>query len=138
MKIVGGIAAALIVGSIITNLGDKETNKPSTEAASKVATTQQENNDNGQQKQSSVPVKEEAPQNKEGINKEEFGKIQNGMSYEEVVAIVGNDGELQSESEVGGYKTQMYMWSGEKGIGSNANVTIQNGKVQAKAQFGLK
>ncbi|MDA2738393.1 DUF3862 domain-containing protein [Bacillus cereus group sp. Bc015] len=83
-------------------------------------------------------VEKQEPAKKEGINKAEFEQIQNGMSYEEVVAIIGNEGELQSESEVGNYKTQLYTWKGESGIGSNANVTFQNGKVQAKAQFGLK
>lgn len=60
----------------------------------------------------------------------------NGMTYDEIKDIIGSEGELQSE--VAGYKIQMYMWNGEKGIGANANVTFQNGKVQAKAQFGLK
>lgn len=74
------------------------------------------------------------------INKEEFDSIKNGMSYEEVVNIVGGDGELLSETGTNGdqYHTMMYSWEGEKGFGSNANTTFQNGKLVNKAQFGLK
>jgi len=60
------------------------------------------------------------------------------MTHEEVVAIIGNESELQSEAGDGEYKTQMYTGKGEKGLGANANVTFQGDKVEAKAQFGLK
>ncbi|HEF5065752.1 hypothetical protein [Bacillus paramobilis] len=87
------------------------------------------------------PVTEEKvdkPKNKVGINKEEFVKIQNGMTLDEVRNIIGNEGELQSEAGEGEYKSSIYGWEGERGYGSNASVTFQDGKVTGKAQFGLK
>ncbi|WP_414835530.1 hypothetical protein [Bacillus sp. Ba 3] len=46
------------------------------------------------------PKKEEAPKNKPGVSscRFEFDQIQNNMSYNEVKAIIGSDGELLSES----------------------------------------
>lgn len=69
---------------------------------------------------------------------EKFNRIESGMTYDEVVNIVGSDGELSSQVDIGGdeYKTEIYVWYGAV-PGSNANVTFQGGKVAAKAQFGL-
>ncbi|PDY93271.1 hypothetical protein CON09_08270 [Bacillus anthracis] len=72
------------------------------------------------------------------MTKDEFEQIQNDMSYEEVVKIIGSEGELQSESTVGDYTSKLYTWKGEGGLGANANITFSNNKVQAKSQFGLK
>ncbi len=71
-----------------------------------------------------------------GINEEKYDSIQNGMSYEEVKNIIGEDGENISESEVAGIKTVMYQWSSSDGWG-NATVTFQNDEVINKAQFGV-
>lgn len=86
------------------------------------------------------PKKEEAPKNKPGISKAEFDQIQNGMSYDEVKAIIGSDGEVLSETGQAGdqFHTIMYKWDGEKGFGANANFMFQEGKLQNKSQFGLK
>ena len=46
---------------------------------------------------------------------EEFTAIQNGMSVEEVQAIVGSPGEVLSESDMAGYRTVMVMWDGDSG-----------------------
>lgn len=71
-----------------------------------------------------------------GINEEKFDSIQNGMSYEEVKNIIGQDGENISESDVAGTKTVMYQWTASDGWG-NATVTFQDDKVINKAQFGV-
>lgn len=71
-----------------------------------------------------------------GITAANFAKIKTGMKYEEVVKILGAEGELLSESEVAGYKTQMYQW--KAGMMSNMNATFQNGKLMSKAQMGLE
>ena len=81
------------------------------------------------------------PTNKPTISLEEFNAIETGMTYEEVVAIVGSEGEMLSEVDMGvgdEYVTRMYTWEGEGSLGANANVTIQGGAVVAKAQIGLK
>lgn len=72
------------------------------------------------------------------ISKAEFESIETGMTYEEVVAIIGGEGELSSQVDVAGYNTKMYVWEGEGSIGANANATFQNNSLTSKAQFGLK
>ncbi len=70
------------------------------------------------------------------ITLDEFNKIETGMSYKDVVNIIGANGTLSSESSIGNYTTQIYTWYGSV-FGANANVTFQNGKVIGKAQAGL-
>lgn len=75
------------------------------------------------------------------ITLDEFNAIKTGMTYEEVVHIIGTRGTLLSESNLNlgeEYVTRMYTWDGVGSLGANANVTFQNGKVVSKAQFGLK
>ena len=72
------------------------------------------------------------------ITLDEFNTIQNGMSYEEVVEIIGSEGEASSTATVGDITTSIYMWKGKGSIGANANVTFIDNKVSAKAQFGLE
>lgn len=76
----------------------------------------------------------------ECITQAEFLRIETGMTYEEVVEIIGSKGELLSEGDAGlgpEYATHIIMWRGADGI-SNANVTFQGGKVIGKAQVGLR
>ena len=71
------------------------------------------------------------------ITLEEFNKIQNGMTYDQVKEIVGCEGTINSESEVMGSKMTIYSWYGKDGI-SNANVNIQDNKLINKTQIGLE
>lgn len=82
----------------------------------------------------STPTPE--PVKKSGVTMENFNKIKTGMRYADVVEILGQEGEVISESEVAGINTIMYQWSG--GMLSNMNAMFQNGKLVNKAQFGLK
>lgn len=75
-------------------------------------------------------------ENTEGINADKFNQIQNGMSYDEVVSIIGEAGTSISESELADIKTEIYEWESHDGWG-NANITFQNEKVVNKAQFGV-
>jgi hypothetical protein len=70
----------------------------------------------------------------------EFNAIQNGMTYEQVVQIVGGPGQKLSESGSPGdeYYTVMYSWDGEGSLGANANCMFQAGKMVNKSQFGLE
>jgi hypothetical protein len=74
------------------------------------------------------------------ISKEEFDKIQNGMTFEEVVKIVGGEGHKLSESGKPGTAehTVMYDYEGEGELGANASLMFQGGKLINKSQFGLK
>lgn len=78
--------------------------------------------------------------NVSSITLDEFNKIQAGMPYSKVVDIIGGNGELVSESTVGEYTAQTYMWKGSDfdTSGGNAIIIFSNGDVTAKAQSGLK
>nr|WP_263324259.1 DUF3862 domain-containing protein [Neobacillus sp. Marseille-Q6967] len=71
---------------------------------------------------------------------EQFNQIQNGMTYEEVKAIVGGEGEIVSESGEKGsqFHTVVYSYQGKGSIGANASLTFQGNKLQNKSQFGLE
>lgn len=80
----------------------------------------------------------EVAENDPGISATEFAQLRAGMSYSQVVDIIGFEGELMSENEIAGYRTQMFMWDEEGSFSmGNANATFQNGEMVAKAQFGL-
>ncbi len=64
-----------------------------------------------------------------------FERVGDGMTYDQVAAIIGAPGTLQSSSNLAGYKTAMYAWSNENG--SSMNAMFQNGRLINKAQFGL-
>ena len=68
---------------------------------------------------------------------DKFNRIENGMTYRQVVEIVGTEGTVLSSSEILGVTTTMYYWYGSDGI-SNANIMVQDGVVISKSQFGLQ
>jgi hypothetical protein len=72
-----------------------------------------------------------------GVNKENYLKLQNGMSYQDAVRILGEDGEEMTSSEIAGIRTEMYMWKAKGFSGGNMNATFQNGALVSKAQFNL-
>lgn len=75
------------------------------------------------------------------ISLAEFNEITTGMSYDEVVAIVGGPGEILSQADLGlgtQAATVMYSWAGEGSVGANATVMFQGGEVISKAQAGLQ
>lgn len=78
-------------------------------------------------------------ESKSKVTYENFEKIKTGMTYAQVVEIFGEEGKIISDVDVGmeEYATTMYYWYDDTGI-ANCNVTIQGGKVIAKAQVGLQ
>jgi hypothetical protein len=77
------------------------------------------------------------------VTKAHYDRIQKGMSYRQVVAVIGAEGEEVSRNELEGVpgvmesvETVMYQW--QNGNGSNMNAMFQNDKLMQKAQFGLK
>ncbi|MCU4863134.1 hypothetical protein OB981_24170 [Bacillus cereus] len=129
------VIVAIVVISAYSGGGTEENDNAAkqTEKA-----TNQVTKEEPKEKQPEVTEKTNTSSNEKTMTKAEFEQIQNDMSYEEVVKIIGSEGELQSESTVGEYTSKLYTWKGEGGLGANANITFQNNKVQAKAQFGLK
>jgi hypothetical protein len=82
----------------------------------------------------------ELPVAKEGVlTKEKFDKIKEGMTYEEVVKIVGAKGTVLSESgeKDTEFHNMVYEFKAKGDVGANANMIFQGGKLINKAQFGL-
>jgi hypothetical protein len=69
------------------------------------------------------------------VTKGEFDRVADGMTYEQVVQVIGAPGEVLSSSDIAGTKTVMYSWKNSNG--SNMNAMFQNGNLITKAQFGL-
>lgn len=84
-----------------------------------------------------APAATDKPAEPAGVTLAQFEQVANGQTYEEVVAILGFEGTVSSESEIAGIKTAMYTWKGD-GFGANMNAMFQDGKLISKAQFGLK
>ncbi|MCB1024327.1 MAG: DUF3862 domain-containing protein [Acidobacteria bacterium] len=66
---------------------------------------------------------------------ENYKKIKNGMTYEEVVEIFGEEGEEISSLDVAGYKSETYIW--KSGTFTTVTLTFQNEKLMSKFQIGL-
>ena len=68
---------------------------------------------------------------------DKFNQIEIGMTYDEVVDIVGSEGTLMSEAGSDEYKVSIYYWYSVTHI-ANMNVSFENGVVTGKAQVGLE
>lgn len=71
------------------------------------------------------------------ITLDEFNQIQAGMTYEDVVEIIGSEGTVMSTSTFMDTTCTIYYWYAADGI-ANANVTFTNNIVEGKAQIGLR
>jgi hypothetical protein len=123
------VVVVIIVGGIATSGGEEEvTSDKKTETAS-TDTAKQEKKKEPEKKETKAGVLDEA----------KFNQIQNGMTYEEVVAIIGSEGNVISETGEKGteFHTIMYEWEAEGSIGANANFMFQGNKLTNKAQFGV-
>lgn len=69
------------------------------------------------------------------VTMDKYNKISNGMTYDQVKAILG-EGQLSSQTDLMGSKDDIYEWINSDG--ANMNVTFQDGKVDTKAQAELK
>lgn len=74
----------------------------------------------------------------EYITLDAYNKIETGMTYEEVVEIIGSNGVETSTVTSNDITISIYTWYGNGVAGSNANVTFTNDEATAKAQVGLK
>jgi hypothetical protein len=70
------------------------------------------------------------------ITREKYSQIENGMSYQQVVGIIGCGGEETAKNNIGFVETVMYQWINSDG--SNMNALFQNDGLIQKAQFGLE
>lgn len=65
-----------------------------------------------------------------------YEQVATGMTYADVVKIVGKEGKEQARSEVEDFTITIFSWANWDG--SNMTVIFQNGAVQSKTQLGLK
>lgn len=77
---------------------------------------------------------EETTPKNTGLTEESYSKIENGMTYDEVVAILG-EGEKLSDAQVADITTSMYQWTADDL--SVATITFQDDVVVNKSQFGV-
>ena len=67
---------------------------------------------------------------------EEYSRVETGMSYSQVVDIVGSRGKEMSRTSLGGHTSVTVLW--ENWDGSNMIVSFSNDRVVTKAQAGLR
>ncbi len=67
----------------------------------------------------------------------QYQLLKTGMTYQQVVGILGGKGVEISRNENGGGVTVIYKWEGD-GIGANLNATLRDGQLIQKTQSGLK
>jgi hypothetical protein len=72
------------------------------------------------------------------VSRADFNAITAGMTDAQVISQAGCRGELMSEVDVGGIRSAVYSWQGVGEPGANMIVTVQNGRVIMKAQYGLR
>lgn len=68
----------------------------------------------------------------------QYKRLENGMTYQTVVSVLGCEGTEIVSTGTGKFKTEGFMWDGNGSVGANMNVMFQNGKLMMRAQFGLK
>ena len=71
------------------------------------------------------------------VTLEQYNKIEDGMTYDEVIAIFGGKETSSSESEVAGIKSQIMTWNGN-GDFSIVSIGFIDGEVSSKSQTGLE
>jgi hypothetical protein len=72
------------------------------------------------------------------VSMSDYNLIKAGMTLSAAEALVGCKGEEMSQSEMYGMKFATVTWDGRGGPASLMMLSLTNGKVQTKAQVGLK
>lgn len=91
--------------------------------------------------ESAQSVSSEAPaQVNTTFTKAQYEQVESGMTLAEAQKVFGAPGEevTQSETQVMGQKLVMVVHTWRNPDFSNATLTLENGKVSAKAQMNLK
>jgi len=86
---------------------------------------------------SSTIVEDVATHDASAVTMADYESVQTGDTHLDVVAKLGPRYEELSNVEIAGVTTVMLSWANTSPLGSNCSVTLQNGRVVAKAQFGL-
>lgn len=83
-----------------------------------------------------TPTGSSITQEQTKVTLEKFNKIETGMTYQQVIDIIGEEGTISTESSYGNQSMKVYYWYASNKI-ANATISFMNGKVTAKSQVGL-
>ncbi len=135
-KVVSGMVGAVVFGVVLlyffgTKNAEPPSRKPSPSQPNRKPSTSQWS-------------PESTPQSSQyRVTQAHYQQIQNGMSYSQVVHIIGFGGEEMANVTTDGVpgvrpsiNAIMYSWS--NGDGSSMNAQFQNDRLIAKGQFGLE
>lgn len=126
-----------LVWSLIGIIGAPLSLTPIMMSGAGTSNSKEENKNQQQTELVAEPREAEQPRRSTGINMENYLKLQNGMTYQDAVNILGEEGEEMTSSDIAGIKTVMYMWKAKGFGGANMNAMFQDGALTTKAQFGL-
>lgn len=82
-----------------------------------------------------IPAATDVPADYGKVTLEKFNAIEMGMTYEDVVALIGAEPFSTSQSDLLG---TMCNWWGVGSTGANAMITFKENKVTQKSQSGLQ
>ena len=126
-------SAALVLSLGLAGCGKTTTKEEPGEKEKPVTETSKE--DTTKQETSAPATKEENGK----LTEEKFKQVKEGMTYEEVVKIVGAEGKILSETGSAGepHHTVMYEFETD-GVLSSSTMMFQGGKLINKAQIGVE
>jgi hypothetical protein len=72
------------------------------------------------------------------VSAAQFAQLHVGLTYAEVIAVIGCAGEVMVDHSAGRPPTMMYGWQGHGIPGANMNAMFQDGRLTMKRQFGIR
>ncbi len=84
----------------------------------------------------SVPSNTQPTNTTYGVNLKGFEHLEDGMTYAQVVSILGKEGTPTMDSNIGGRHMKMYKWN-EKGARAIIHVVFTDDKLTQKIQVGF-
>lgn len=136
LAFVGCLWLALILGCTPPkeNSNSGQTTSPATSPIN-TATT---NSSPARSSTNSSPTTANSPTSTAGVTMANFNRLQTGMTYAQVVKILGKEGEKSGElgSNETAFKIVMYQWAGDGD--AKIHAFFKDGKLDSKLQFGLK
>lgn len=126
INLVLAIFALIVIACSCPNL--KDLDKKSSDSSSSNSSSTSSN--------TGTAPKKEASKSNDGLTLENYNKIKNGMTYDEVKTIMGSGGTETMSSGSGKYKVESYQWKGD-GF-KFMSIVLSGGKVSSKTQANLE